>query len=70
MLHPQDALKLGLQDGLRAQIVVNGSVTFVDVHQDETLPQGFVLVPRSLGIPVSRPVPVEILNEVLWIQPA
>ena len=70
VLHPQDALKLELKEGVRARIILDGAEFFADVRQDETLPQGFVLVPRSLGIPVTRPVPIEISNEVLWIQPA
>lgn len=69
MLHPQEAKKFNLSSNQRARLVINGSDHFVDVRTDETLPQGFILVPRSLGIPINRPVIVEISSEVLWTQP-
>lgn len=60
VLNPEDASRLSLREGERVQILVNGSLVSADLRQDPALMQGFVLVPRSLGIPVSQPVLVEI----------
>jgi hypothetical protein len=40
--------------------LVSGSAVFVDVRLDLAVEQGFVVVPRSMGIPVSQPVLVEV----------
>jgi NADH-quinone oxidoreductase subunit G len=61
VLHPEDAARLDLQDGARAAIILNGSPgTEVRLVIDASIPQGFVLVPRSMGIPLHRPAPVKV----------
>jgi NADH-quinone oxidoreductase subunit G len=65
VLHPQDAEKLGVNEKLRCRIVIDGLGLSVDLRQDETIPQGYALIPRSLDIPITRPVSVEIRAEAL-----
>jgi NADH-quinone oxidoreductase subunit G len=70
VVNPQDAEKLELTGSSRAKLVLKYSETFVDVliadvRQDESLPQGYVLIPRSLGIPITRPQMIEISKDVL-----
>jgi NADH-quinone oxidoreductase subunit G len=64
IVSPPDAEKLKLNESSRARIRLGSFETFVEIKQDETLPQGFILVPRSLGIPITGPVNVTISNEV------
>jgi NADH-quinone oxidoreductase subunit G len=54
-LHPGEAARLNLDQGDMAELILNGTASFVLVHLDEGLPTGVALVPRSLGIPISRP---------------
>jgi len=60
VLHPSDAEGLRILNGDLAQVRLDGSESLVRVFLDETLPAGVVLVPRSFGIPISAPAPVEI----------
>jgi NADH-quinone oxidoreductase subunit G len=64
VMNPHDAENLGLTGSSRARITISGFETFVDIQQDKTLTQGFILVPRSLGIPITGPINVAITNEV------
>jgi NADH-quinone oxidoreductase subunit G len=59
-LHPDDARRLKAADGMTVQLSLNGSTSPVRIRLDETLPAGFAIVPRSMGIPISGPTPVEI----------
>lgn len=63
MLHPNDARNLMLSQGMKVQLSWNGSSAEATVDCDGTLPEGFVLVPRSLGLAVREPVHVEIQKE-------
>ncbi len=56
-LHPEEAKRLKLSSGDTAELSLNGTSTFVTLHLEETLPRGVVLVPRSMGIPISHPEP-------------
>jgi NADH-quinone oxidoreductase subunit G len=73
VVNPQDAEKLELTGSSRAKIVRRdfeqrrSASQVVEVRQDESLPQGFVLIPRSLGIPITRPQIVEISKDVLVV---
>jgi NADH-quinone oxidoreductase subunit G len=60
VLHPSDAESLRIANGDLAQVRLEGSERLARVYLDETLPNGVVLVPRSLGLPVSAPAPVEV----------
>ena len=59
-LHPATAGRLGILNGASVQVRLNGSSTLVTAKLDETLPEGIVLVPRSLGIPITTPTQIEI----------
>jgi NADH-quinone oxidoreductase subunit G len=59
-LSPEDAGRLGISDGAAVQVLLNGAAAIVDVRVDETLTAGYVLVPRSLGMPINGPAPVEV----------
>ncbi len=57
VLHPKDAAALDLSSGRKAAIQLNGgSGMEVEVALDPGIPQGYALVPRSMGVPVHRPV--------------
>jgi NADH-quinone oxidoreductase subunit G len=55
VLHPDEAARLKLDGSDTAELSLNGTFTFVTLQLDENLPAGIVLVPRSLGIPISGP---------------
>jgi NADH-quinone oxidoreductase subunit G len=59
-LHPKEAARLNLAQGDTAEIILNGIATFVLLRMDEGLPDGVALVPRSLGVPISKPSPGEL----------
>jgi NADH-quinone oxidoreductase subunit G len=59
-LFPADAYRLGISNGAKVQVILNDTSTLAIARFDETLPAGVVLVPRSLGIPISGPVLVKI----------
>jgi NADH-quinone oxidoreductase subunit G len=56
ILHPESARSLGVQAG--DPLEVNG--VQAQVVLDETVPASVVLVPRSMGLPVSKPVVAEL----------
>ncbi|NUM46597.1 MAG: NADH-quinone oxidoreductase subunit NuoG [Anaerolineales bacterium] len=60
VFHPNDAQKLMLVQGMGVKISWNGSRAEATVDCDGTMPEGFVLVPRSLGMTVNHPVVVEV----------
>ncbi len=60
LVHPEVAAGLDVSEGTTVHIHLDGSSTAVTVRLDETLPAGVVLVPRSLGMPIAGPMPVEI----------
>jgi anaerobic selenocysteine-containing dehydrogenase len=59
-LHPDEAARLKLAHGDTAELNINGTSTFVALRLDDGLPAGVVLVPRSLGVPISRPSPASL----------
>ena len=60
IFHPNDAHKLMVAKGMSVRLRWNGSNAETVVDCDGTMPEGFVLVPRSLGISISEPVAVEV----------
>jgi len=60
MIHPAQAEKLGLADGVQAEIALGDVVYQGRIQTDEGVPEGVVLVPRSLGIPLTGPVNAEV----------
>lgn len=59
-LNPADAEKLGIANGERVSVQLNHAAHLVIAKLDENAPLGVVLVPRSLGIPLFQPQPVQI----------
>jgi NADH-quinone oxidoreductase subunit G len=68
ILHPEDAVRLGLRSGQGvsasgfgpALVNLNGAELIADIVVDETVPAGVVLVPRSFGLPITGPAPVKL----------
>jgi NADH-quinone oxidoreductase subunit G len=59
-LHPEDADKLKVAYGDQVSVKLNGVTAKVTAMVDNSQPKGVVLVPRSLGLPISGPAPVEV----------
>jgi NADH-quinone oxidoreductase subunit G len=59
-LHPEDAKKLKLETGSRAEVSWDGYRGQLPVVVDKGAPQGVVLVPRNAGAPLNSPQPVEL----------
>jgi len=57
-MNPIDAQKQKTADGMTVTVSVNGVSAPAVVKTDETVPAGYVLVPRSLGIPVVEPAKI------------
>jgi len=60
ILNPEDAEQLGVEPGKAAKLTLNGTQSTVTTHIDNSLPKGVVLIPRSVGIPISGPAPVKV----------
>ena len=59
-LHPLTGEHLGIVDGAHVQVHLNGVETIVLARLDDSVPTGVVLMPRSLGLPISGPSPVQV----------
>lgn len=59
-LNPSTAASLCIQDGAIVQLQIGESVVELLARFDETAPKGIALVPRSMGVPIIAPTPVEI----------
>ena len=58
VVSPADAEQIGLNDS--AEVSLNGVSAQVAVKVDKNLPQGVVLVPRRMGLPLSAPAPITV----------
>ncbi len=58
LVHPATAQKLQVEPGAAAGLEVRGVTVPVTVAVDESVPEGVVLVPRSVGVPLTGPQPV------------
>jgi NADH-quinone oxidoreductase subunit G len=65
VLHPEDADGLGATPGGIVSVKLNGTTKAAAVEIDNSLPKGVVLVPRSVGLPISGPtqVAVKVIKE-------
>jgi NADH-quinone oxidoreductase subunit G len=54
-IHPQTAEKSGVKTGKSTRIHLNGVRLETEFALDERVPQGVVLAPRSVGLPVAGP---------------
>jgi NADH-quinone oxidoreductase subunit G len=59
-LHPEDADGLGVAAGGKVSVKLNGTTSVAAAEIDNSLPKGVVLVPRSLGMPITSPTPVTV----------
>ena len=59
-LHPADAAKQGINPGDRVTLSLQGSTTTAHAHLLKDVPQGIVVIPRSVGIFCESPTEVEI----------
>jgi NADH-quinone oxidoreductase subunit G len=60
VLNPKYAHQLKAAEGMQVNININGTSCAVTVKEDDTLPIGIVLVPRSFGVPITGPTLVNI----------
>ncbi len=60
VLNPVDGRQLDLRAGNTVQVTLSGTATLVNLEVDAAVPEGIMLVPRSLGMPIFGPTPVEI----------
>ncbi len=60
MLNPQDAGRLGINEGDSLQVYLKGVAVHAAAHLDESVPLGIVLAPRSMSLPITRPEAVEL----------
>ncbi len=60
VLNPEDADNLKLEMGKPSKLKLNGAHFAVTVHVDNSLPKGTALIPRSLGIPINGPTPIQV----------
>lgn len=60
LLNPSSAGSQGIANGAAVQLRLNGTSTLATARLDGSVPDGVVLVPRSLGIPIFGPMPIEI----------
>jgi NADH-quinone oxidoreductase subunit G len=59
-LNPNTAASLGIQDSEFVHLQVNENNFELLARIDDTVPEGIALVPRSMGVPLFAPTPVEI----------
>ncbi|MEN8171641.1 MAG: NADH-quinone oxidoreductase subunit NuoG [Chloroflexota bacterium] len=60
VLNPEDAQRVKTADGMTVSITLAEESYVAVVGTDETVPTGIVLVPRSVGMPISGPAKLEI----------
>ena len=61
IINPKDSQALKATDGMTVGISIEGSPTGnVVIREDESLPQGIALLPRSMGIAITKPSKFEI----------
>ena len=60
VLNPEDADALKLEMGKPGKLKLKGLQYAVTVWVDNSLPKGAALIPRSLGIPISGPTPIQV----------
>jgi dUTPase len=58
LLHPSTAAGLNLAAGQKAAMLIDGTSNTVMIGLDAAVPEGVVLSPRSVGLPVGVPVKV------------
>ncbi len=59
-LNPENARFLNLTDGTKVQFTLDGITVKVRLHVNDQVPIGVAIVPRSLGVSLRSPTPIEI----------
>jgi NADH-quinone oxidoreductase subunit G len=59
-LNLANAISRGIPEGAPVKIHLNGAVYIVRARLDESIPLDVALVPRSLGIPLPGPAPIQV----------
>ncbi len=59
-VHPDEAQRLNIPAGSQVRLTLNGASFSAKLMLDEATPMGVALVPRSMGIPIDRPVAIEV----------
>ncbi len=59
-IHPKDAERMNLVAGRQVQFSMDGSDYLAELRVSDRLPEGIALIPRSMGIPIDAPVPVDV----------
>jgi NADH-quinone oxidoreductase subunit G len=60
LLNPDDAVSLDLGEQTEVEMRMNGYVTQIAFKTRREVPSGVVLLPRSVGIPINKPVYVDL----------
>jgi len=64
VLHPESAMRLGVEEGQTVNISFNGVNGDAIVKLDVSIPNGVALLPRSMGIAIREPIPVQVREKV------
>jgi NADH-quinone oxidoreductase subunit G len=59
-MNPENARFLNITDGMMVQFSVDGNLSEARLQVNDQVPFGIVLVPRSLGVPLKTPTPIEV----------
>jgi NADH-quinone oxidoreductase subunit G len=59
-INPEDAQKLQIQDGQTVQVELGEVAAVMTARLLEGVPPGVALVPRSLGLPLKEPSPIQV----------
>jgi anaerobic selenocysteine-containing dehydrogenase len=63
VLHPDDAGRFNVKAGSTAQVSLGSGQEFTaEVRLDPSMPAGYLLAPRSLGVALETPTPVSRLR--------
>ncbi len=60
VLNPEDALQMGISEGDKLQVTVDGSSTILSARLVDGTPKGIALAPRSASLTINGPAPIQI----------
>jgi NADH-quinone oxidoreductase subunit G len=63
-INPQEAEERSLIDGETVQVELDGGKTALKITLDKSVPKGVALIARSAGVPISKPVVMQIQSQV------
>jgi NADH-quinone oxidoreductase subunit G len=59
-VNPENARFLNVSDGAKVQFTLDGKTIKVKIHVNDWVPMGVAIVPRSMGVPLRSPTPIDI----------